>query len=79
MFALFFFMIEYAKEKKKDFWKDLAVQGLKMEVFFFFFLTMVATYADSNHLKLSPFVFLFIINYIPFADMEKLQETLVTK
>ena len=33
----FFFMIEYAKEKKKDFWKDLAVQGLKKEVFILFF------------------------------------------
>jgi len=40
---------------------------------------MVATYADSDHLQLSPFFFLFIINYISFADMEKLQETLVTK
>ena len=56
-------MIEYAKEKKKDFWKDLAVQGLKKEVFFFFFfLTMVPpTYADSDHSKFSPF-FLLIYN-----------------
>jgi len=37
MFVFFFFMIEYAKEKKKDFWKDLAVQGLKKEVFIYFF------------------------------------------
>ena len=74
-------MIEYAKEKKKDFWKDLAVQGLKKEVFILFFFWpwyhqhMQTVITQSSLL----FFFLFIINYISFADMEKLQETLVTK